>query len=147
MPVAPFEFSQAIADEICERLSRGESLRKICGVDRDDFLPGQTTVFRWLSENDGFVKQYARARELQAEHYVDEIVEIADAPNATIDVETGAPVLSDPQRDRLRIDARKWVASKLAPKKYGDKLAHVGGDDSDQPIQHNVSVKFVKADG
>ena len=106
-------FSQEIADEICSRLAKGESLRTICGTGRDDFMPGQSTVFKWLGENTEFAKQYAHAREAQAEHYVDEIISIADSPNS----ET-----SDAQRDRLRVDARKWVASKLSPKKYGDKI-------------------------
>lgn len=122
MPVAPFKFTQEIADEICQRLAKGESLRKICGSDRDDFLPGQTVVFEWLKTNDDFAKQYAHARELQADHYVEEIIDIADAPNATTNAETGAAELRDPARDRLRVDARKWVASKLAPKKYGERV-------------------------
>lgn len=138
------EFDQTIADEICERLARGESLRTICGAKRDDFMPGQSTVYKWLDANEDFAKQYASARARQAETYADEIVEIADAPNATIDAD-GQPVLRDPQRDRLRIDARKWLASKLAPKKYGDKVALTGGDDTDSPIKHDVAVRFVKA--
>ena len=116
------DFNQTAADEICARLARGDSLRKICGSDRDDFIPGQTVVFEWLKDHADFAKQYARARELQADHYVEEIIEIADAPNVTNNLETGEPELRDAQRDRLRVDARKWVASKLAPKKYGDKL-------------------------
>jgi hypothetical protein len=118
----PLPFDQAIADEICERLSQGQSLRSICGAERDDFIPGQTTVFRWLSENDDFAKQYARAREAQAEAYADEIIAIADAPNATTNKLTGEAELRDPARDRLRVEARKWIASKLLPKKYGDRV-------------------------
>jgi hypothetical protein len=121
------EFSPEIATEICDRIARGESLRKICGAERDDFTPSQRTVFKWLAENDAFAQQYARARERQADHYVDEIVEIADAPNATVGPD-GEPILRDPQRDRLRVDARKWVAAKLAPKKYGERVAHTGAD-------------------
>lgn len=117
------EFDQSIADEICQRLAKGQSLRTICGAERDDFLPGQTTVYVWLRSIPEFAQQYAHARELQADYYVDEIVEIADAPNATTNPVTGDAELRDPQRDRLRVDARKWVASKLAPKRYGDKVA------------------------
>jgi len=118
----PLPFDQKVANEICERIAKGQSLRKICGADRDDFIPGQTTVYRWLDENADFAKQYARARESQADHYVDEIIEIADAPNATTNPLTGEVEVRDAQRDRLRVDARKWIASKLAPKKYGDKM-------------------------
>lgn len=113
----PFPFSQEIADEICERLAKGDSLRKICGADRDDFLPGQNTVFKWLEENDAFAKQYARARELQADAKFDEAWEIA---------ETATP--DNVQVARLKVDTIKWQTGKLAPKKYGDKveLEHSG---------------------
>ena len=124
------EFDQIVADEICERLAQGQSLRKITGSDRDDFIPSMSTVLRWLGDdaNEGFRRQYAHARELQAETLVDEIIEIADSPNVTTNPETGEPELRDVQRDRLRVDTRKWAASKLAPRKYGEKveLEHTG---------------------
>ena len=73
-------------------------------------------MFRWLAENESFAKQYAYAREVQAEFYADDIKEISDGAATVDDAVTVA-------RDRLRVDTRKWLASKLAPKKYGDKLA------------------------
>lgn len=118
----PSVFTQEIADEICERLGRGESLRSITRGERDDFIPSETTVRRWLSGdedwNESFRRQYAHARDVQADTIFDEILDIADEP-ATDGVEV--------QRNRLRVDARKWAASKLAPKKYGDKLELSGG--------------------
>lgn len=133
----PSDFSPEIANEICERLAKGESLRSITGADRDDFMPGQTTVYRWLEENEEFRKQYAHARERQADHYAEEIVDIADGRDdwKPTDAEIAQAIVRDPQRDRLRIDARKWVASKLAPKKYGDKVALTGGGEGDAPLQ------------
>lgn len=107
----PLNFDQAIADEICSRLAKGESLRKICGPERDDFLPGQNTVFKWLDENATFAKQYARARELQADAKFDEAWEIAEL--ATVE---------NVQVARLKVDTIKWQTAKLAPKKYGDKM-------------------------
>ena len=111
----PSDFTQEIADEICEHIAQGKSVRWICS---DEKMPGQTTVYRWLRENDEFRQQYTHARELQAEYYADEIIEIADEAKN-----------EDAQVARLRVDARKWKASKLAPKKYGDKLDlnHSGG--------------------
>lgn len=100
------QFDQSIADEVCRRLANGESLRKMC---RDDSLPSRETIRQWLRDVPEFVGQYARAREEQADHYAEEIIDIADTSE-------------DAQIGRLRIDARKWTASKLAPKKYGDKL-------------------------
>lgn len=118
------EFSQAVADTICERIAEGQSLRSIC---KDEDMPALSTVFKWLSQQKLFADQYARAREEQAETLADEIVEIAD------ESETRVVIGSDEEqivvfdstavaRNRLRVDARKWVASKLKPKKYGDKV-------------------------
>lgn len=122
--VTEFVFTQKIADEICRRLANGESLRAICGSERDDFLPGQTTVFKWLSENEGFAKQYAHAREAQADHEFDEAREIAQL--ATADTVAVA---------RLQIDTIKWRTSKMAPKKYGEKITqeHTGADGAPLP--------------
>jgi len=132
------DFDQTAADEICNRLMRGESLRKICGAERDDFLPGQTTVYKWLDLHADFAKQYARAREAQADFIADEILEIADSPNAVTNRETGEVELRDAQRDRLRVDARKWLAGKMAPKKYGDKV-QLSGDEDGAPIKHTFA--------
>ncbi len=101
----PAIYSDELADEICERLADGESLLKIC---KDERLPSKTTVFKWIAKNADFADNYARAREAQAEGFAEEIVAIAD---------TG-----DIDRIKTQVDARKWVASKILAKKYGDKL-------------------------
>lgn len=133
----PSDYTAEIADEICTRLANGESLRAICGSDRDDFIPAMGTVLRWVATNDEFRNQYEAARAVQAETMADEIVGIADGADHENSELRGAMT----QRDRLRVDARKWVASKLLPKKYGDKIAHVGGDpETDQPIRQAHSL-------
>lgn len=132
----PSSFTQEIADTICERLVEGQSLRAIC---LSDDMPSAATVCRWLGQEDRalFREQYARAREAQADTLTDEMLDIADdgtndwmaKKNAEGQV-TGVEYNGDAvQRSRLRIDTRKWYASKLAPKKYGDKidLNHGGG--------------------
>jgi hypothetical protein len=117
----PSSFTQEIADEICERLVEGESLRKIC---RDDHTPNVATVCRWLASNEGFREHYAHARALQADTLADEILDIAD--DASLDTkivgEDEREVCNTEfvQRSKLRIDSRKWLAGKMAPKKYGD---------------------------
>jgi hypothetical protein len=103
----PFDFRQDIADEICQLLISGESLRRIC---ENEAMPSRGRVFQWLAENDTFANQYARAREMQTEALVEECLEIADDPEI------------DAAQARIRIDTRKWLAGKLRPKKYGDKL-------------------------
>lgn len=121
------KFTQVLADQICERLVEGESLRAIC---LGDDMPSASTICRWLGDNKAFREQYARAREAQADTLADEILDIAD--DATNDWMERKNADDQPigwqlngehvQRSRLRIDSRKWFASKLAPKKYGDKL-------------------------
>ncbi|MCP2041679.1 hypothetical protein L1281_002290 [Neisseria sp. HSC-16F19] len=79
-------------------------------------MPHRDTVASWLCEKPDFSDQYARAREDQADFYTDQIIEIAD---------TVEPDAASVAKAKLQIDARKWKASKLAPKKYGDKVEQV----------------------
>lgn len=108
--------------EICQRIMAGESVRKIC---TDEHMPAQSTVFEWLARNPDFRAAYAIAKQFLAETLADEILEIAD--DAARDFANGkdGPEFQHEhvQRARLRVDSRKWLASKLAPKRYGDALA------------------------
>jgi len=129
-------YTDEIANEICSRLVDGKSLKKICEMDD---MPSKSTVFKWLSENETFSDKYARAREAQADTLADEIIDIADdGENDTYEddegnVKTNQDVIA---RSRLRVDARKWIASKLKPKKYGDKITQelTGKDGKDLSI-------------
>lgn len=100
---------------ICADIAIGLSLRKIAAKKG---MPGLETIRRWLVEDEEFRVQYAIARDEQADFYADEIVELAD--NA-----------EDANKARIQIDARKWVASKLKPKKWGDRqmVEHSGSMD------------------
>ena len=100
----PSTFSPEIAAIICERLAEGESLRKITS---DSDMPSMYTVYYWIGQQAEFANQYAHARADQADTLADEILHIADTD-------------PDASKARVRVDARKWVASKLKPKKYGD---------------------------
>lgn len=124
----PTDFTSELADAICERLADGESLRSIC---RGNDMPNKATVFRWLASNKQFSDQYARAREAQADSLVDDVIDIADGVKAARE---GAE--PDVQRDRLAVDARKWLAGKMRPKVYGEKLELAG--DPDRPIGISV---------
>jgi len=112
----PSEFTPEIANEICERLSKGESLRSICADQDGGWMPSDTTVHRWLAGSEdwqqAFREQYAHARDVQADTKFDQAWDIAD--KATPENVAVA---------RLQIDTIKWQAGKLAPKKYGEKLA------------------------
>ena len=105
-------FDPAIAEVICRRMAAGESLRSIC---RGPGMPPPSTVRWWhVSDYQGFAAQYARAREAQADCWASEIVDLADETLADANHVAKA---------RLQIDARKWVACKLLPRKYGDRVS------------------------
>lgn len=114
----PTKFSETLAAELLRRLMVGESLRQICV---DDAMPARSTIYLWLAENPSFSDQYARAREIQADHIFDEMFDIADRDDA-----------EGVSRDRLRIDTRKWALARMMPKKYGDKLE----------VEHGVTDKL-----
>ncbi len=134
----PPEFTQEIADIICERIAEGESLRSIC---RDDDMPSCGTVCKWLSKRPIFVEQYARARDAQADVIFDEILDISDNPVIGITTKTNSDGgVETTEGDmiahrRLQIDARKWMAGKLRPKKYGDKTTIESTGPDGGPIQ------------
>ncbi|NJB67510.1 hypothetical protein GGQ74_001150 [Desulfobaculum xiamenense] len=122
----PSRFSARLAETICSRIAEGDSVRAICA---EADMPAMSTVFRWLAEREGFREQYARAKEVQVERLVEEMLDIAD--DATRDTVTrttrGGDEYDGPdvewiQRSKLRVDTRKWLAAKLLPKKYGDRL-------------------------
>lgn len=106
------EYKIEIAEEICalmlERKDDGNvmSLRDICALAH---MPTESTVYKWRATNPEFAEMYARAREEQTHLTAEDVIKIADTEE-------------DPNRARVRIDARKWYASKLNRKDYGDSL-------------------------
>lgn len=135
----PTVMTGPMIDRICERLAKGEALHRMC-AEKD--MPSQASVFRALERDQAFREKYARARELQAELYAAQIIEIADDSSRDIIIGEDGQPLTDHEvvaRSRLRVDARKWLASKLAPKKYGDKV-QVGGADDLPPIQQESKI-------
>lgn len=125
-PLLPFD--QEIANEICEQLIEGKSLRSILNTTAG--YPASSTIYKWLIAYPAFAEQYSRAREAQADALFDETLDIADdSENDWIERKHFAGDDASPQlngeavaRARLRIDTRKWMAGKLKPKKYGEKL-------------------------
>lgn len=118
----PSGYSDAIAETICLRLAEGESLKRIC---EDSDMPSRSMVFRWLHQNDVFRDKYAQAKERQAQYWAEEILDIADdGTNDYMETSDGREVLNGEhvQRSKLRIDSRKWLLSKLLPKKYGERV-------------------------
>lgn len=122
----PSDYSLEITTAICVRLGLGESLREIC---RDEKMPDKATVMRWLAQHAEFRYQYAGAREAQADYYAEEIIEIADdGTNDWMQRQRGEGQSEEVEnkevlnRSRLRVDTRKWLMARMAPKKYGDRV-------------------------
>jgi len=124
----PTKFNQQTADLICMMLSEGMSLRQILKADTVGALPAQSTVYEWLIRHPLFAEQYARAREEQADTNADEILEIADERPPEFKDDKGRTYLDQTYIawQKNRIEARKWTAMKLKPKKYGDRVALEG---------------------
>ena len=120
----PTDYTQEVAEDICNLLMLGESLRSIC---KRSEMPAIRTVMYWLQRHEDFMQQYARAREIQAELLAEEVIEIADDSSCDVIVDDEGNEQTNHERvarSRLRVDARKWYASKLSPKRYGDRIQH-----------------------
>ena len=133
------EYDPSIAAEICTRISCGESLRQIC---REEKMPVHSTIYLWLLQNKQFSDNYARARDEQADTLADEIHALADEPPAEIVDDKGISRVDGGwvTWQKNRVDARKWVASKLKPKKYGERQILAG--DADNPLEMTVESKI-----
>lgn len=144
----PSVYSEAIAAQIFTRMTEGESLRAIC---RDERMPALSTVYNWLASDKhrDFLERYARAKEERAETLGDEITELADEEPRTFKDANGS-IRIDPgwvQWQKLRIDSRKFIASKLKPTSYGDKVDVNLGGQADNPLSvllQQVSGKTLK---
>lgn len=125
-------YSEPIVCEILERLSAGEMLRDICASDKR--FPASCTFRRWVVDDlHGLAARYTRARELGIHEIIDECISISDdGSKDTTEDEDGNPKCDHEwlARSRLKVDTRKWLASKIVPKIYGDKVEQTiqGGD-------------------
>ncbi len=117
----PSIYSDKLVDRIIERISAGESLRKICD---DADMPDCSTVQRWRRDKSDFAKLYILAREEAADAFADRIMTMA---NELIDRREKV-TREEIQAVRVAIDALKWAASKLRPSTYGDMTRHAGHD-------------------
>lgn len=109
-------------EDILDKLSIGKSLREICAAEG---MPSESLVRKWAVQDDDFGAQYVRARETGMEALADEILQIADSQEGDVlKTEDGREIVNHDaiQRAKLRVDTRKWIMSKIAPKKYGDRL-------------------------
>lgn len=124
----PTRFTAKLSDEICDRIATGESLNTIC----QDLGIAYRAVLMWLRKYPEFMLKYMRARDEQADFYADELRDIAYNVPADKDAI---------EKAKLKSENLKWIASKLKPRKYGDKLDLTSdGEKLEQPIYGGLSV-------
>jgi hypothetical protein len=113
----PTEYTDDEADTICSWVMEGGSLRSYCRQTGR----ASKTVYGWMRERTDFAARYARACEDRADTLADEGIEIVDDAGRN-------PTIEGVAAAKLRFEARKWIASKLRPQKWGDKqtVEHVG---------------------
>jgi hypothetical protein len=146
----PSKYTEALGVRICELLAEGKTLRSICEAEG---MPSEVTIRRWAIDLDHpFAAQYARAREVGYQRMADDLVDIADGKRvdwvaAAGDAESADGPKDAVQRDRLRVDTRKWLLSKALPKIYGDKVTNeiTGKDGADLIPVLNVTIGNAKS--
>ncbi len=113
----PTDHTTDLAAAICGGLSLGQSLKRVTS---GDGMPDPSTVYDWLRKHPEFAEMYTRAKEDASDLMAEEIIEIADSdPGMTPKGETDKGAVD---HRRLRVEARKWCAAKLKPRKYGEKI-------------------------
>ena len=121
----PTDYTDELAAKFCALISIGYSLRTAC---KEEDMPAPTTIYVWLRQHKEFSEQYAQACEERTEAMAEDILDIADdGTNDYMMITKGDQefeVVNNEvlQRSRLRIDTRKWLMSKVKPRKFGDKL-------------------------
>jgi hypothetical protein len=100
----PSVYTAELGHRICEAVAEGQALQDVC---KQPGMPARRTVYYWLRTNEEFAIAYELAREMRADLLADEVVKISDT--------------EDPARARVQIDARRWAASKLNPRRYGER--------------------------
>jgi len=130
----PTIYTVKLEDRMLEEIASGRSVISLCR--EEDWTPNADTWYRWMYKIDGLSDRYTRAKAISSEFHADQILAIADeADNQTFQVA------------RLQIDARKWVASKLVPNKYGEK-SQIDHTSSDESMKAPTVIKLVsKSDG
>lgn len=144
-------YTSELAERVCTEVSSGKSLRQVCR----ELQINECTVRKWvLDDRNGFSTQYARARELQIAAMEDELYEIADdGTNDWMTIKRGGQEVEVPnnevlQRSKLRVDTRKWIMSKILPKKYGDKVqTEHSGEVTVRSVRLKKELPAIKTDG
>lgn len=135
----PALYSIELGERLCAELACGVSMRTAC---KPDDMPSVATAFGWMRKHPEFLELYTRAKAEAADALVEEMMDICDdGTNDWMEVHDkdgeciGYKVNGEHvQRSRLRVETRKWIAAKLKPKKYGEKVDVNHGTQPGDPI-------------
>ena len=126
----PTDYTDELADEICLRVANGRSVNSIIN-DKD--MPSKTSIYEWLNIHSQFTDKYELALKQRADFHFDEMLGIVDDVMAES---------AEVAKARLQIDTRKWILSRMNPRKYGDNIQEDdGNNDNVQPVQVTVNVR------
>jgi hypothetical protein len=135
----PTNYNKTIATRICELVATHDcGIGKLC--DMYDELPWKQTIRLWQLKHPEFNEQYMKAKAFQVNNLAEDILEIADDSSGDIKMDKDGNECLNSEfvaRSRIRIDTRKWLASKLAPKIYGDKKI-------DETVTNNDALNKIK---
>lgn len=121
----PTKYTPELATEICEKISSiGMSVKHLCEM--YDHWPNECTIYEWRHVHKDFSKLYDEAKKRQVTALVDDILSISDDGRNDYTTNARGEDICDAEwiaRSRLRVDTRKWIAARLAPRIYGDDAA------------------------
>jgi len=119
----PTKYTEELAQYVCDIVSsHSGGIPTLCK--QFPIFPDESTIYLWRMKHEGFSRKYTLAKQAQAEIFAEEIIELSDSAkhctyadkegNLKVDQGSVAAV-------KLQVDSRKWLASKLIPKIYGDQ--------------------------
>jgi hypothetical protein len=145
----PTDYTPELGERICEVVALNpKGLPALC--DEYKWFPADETIRKWRYRHPEFNGNYMRAKEFQLEQMAEVILDICDEtpvcempdPDGGVSLRVdGAGV----QRNRLRVDTRKWIMSKLAPKRFGEKSEVALSGNDGGPLE--LVVKHIGSDG
>lgn len=135
----PTDCTLELAHEICDEIaSSTKGIKVLCR--ENSHWPNADTIYTWRNRHPEFSDMYARAKQHQVEVLVDSILEIADNTSNDYNVTDEGKIIPNHEhinRCRLRIDTIKWLAAKLAPRIYGDKIMN----ETTVAFKHEVALR------
>ena len=119
----PSIYTEELADRICDAVATHPwGIKRLCA--HFDWMPTFTTIYQWRWKRPEFSQQFTKAKIAQAELYAEDCIDIADDSGFDAHINEKGEAVCDSEainRARLRVDARKWMSSKLLPRLYGEQ--------------------------